>query len=76
MIRIKTKILWLGLNSKIINHLGPNPKKGGSPPNDNRIEKKIRVWQDDKKVVELEIELILDVMIVKINIINMKEYVV
>jgi hypothetical protein len=40
---MKIRVVCLGLNSKIINHLGPNPKKGGSPPNDRRIEKKIKV---------------------------------
>jgi hypothetical protein len=70
---MKIRVVWLGLNSKIINHLGPNPKKGGSPPNDRRIEKKIKVCWGDREVVELEIELILVVMIVEISMINIKE---
>lgn len=43
MIRISIKvIMWLEAKFVIINHLGINPKKGGSPPSLNRMRAIIR----------------------------------
>lgn len=39
---INIKKLFLNLKVSITVHLGKNPKNGGSPPNDNKIEDKIK----------------------------------
>jgi hypothetical protein len=63
------------LVSKIISHLGPNPRKGGRPPNESRIEKKISVCWCEKEGVELEREFKFDTKIIMISMISMIEYV-
>jgi hypothetical protein len=41
IIKKMTKGGYIVLRLEITNHLGPNPRKGGSPPKDKRTEKKI-----------------------------------
>ncbi|MEO5355550.1 MAG: hypothetical protein H7835_20420 [Magnetococcus sp. XQGC-1] len=61
------------LRAEMTNHFGPKPKKGGRPPKDKRIRKKIIVWALVKDREIFEIEFMFDVIIMRISMISMKE---
>ena len=51
MIKIKQEEKDKDLKSIITSHFGPNPKKGGNPPNERKAIKRVEYWRFDKFVI-------------------------